>query len=686
MLDRRDVLKLPGLAATAAAAPRQPVTAEVKPWNGKPALHVRGKPVYPVFYALTDCPGGRWSWEEGPRQHLRHFVEAGFRLFQVDLFLELIWPREGPLDIATAQRQIRGILEICPDAAVVIRWHLNAPGWWLQQHPDEVTRFANGGFEQIERTQPVRILMDDLRRTPRASLASRKWRKMAEEKTIALLRGLAAAPEGGALAGIHVACGVYGEWHYWGFLRNEPDTSGPMQEHFGRWRRARGLAPARVPGMEERAALDDGIFRDPARREAVISYYRCQQELVADQIIHFCGLVKKHWPRPILAGTFYGYFFSMFGRQATGGHLCLPRILAAPEVDYLSAPQAYGSLYRDLGGCGITRGLVESARLHGKLFLDEMDQSPSWQWLNNVDTAFALSELESDFAIIRRNVLESFTRGMGLWYYDFGPANVSGWWADTRLMGEIARLRRILADYHQRPYQPAGDVLFVYDTDVYYYTGTLLDSDPLTDALAVNRATGEAWRSGAAIETIHLADLPRIDLGRFRVVVLANTWLLNAEQRRLLRERVVPGRHVVFCGAPGYCDGQRLSVEFVREATGLPIRRHDGPLRMEGVKPFGPYFTVEDQPPGLVRRGGVWFASVPPLTPAGWREIFRAAGAHLYVAQDAVIHAGGGVVLLHTKEGGPHRLTLRNGRTANLELPPKSSWLFDAVTGDRLLP
>jgi len=686
MMDRREFLMTPALAAAAPTRLPEPVSAEVKAFNGKPTLLVNARPTYACFYALTDCPGGRWSWEEAPRQSIRQFVQIGFRLFQFDLFLESVWNAEGPLDIEPARKQIRGVLDVCPDAAVVLRWHLNAPAWWNEKHPDELTRYANGGFETVEYNTPPRTLLGDLRRTRRASLASKRWRDMATAKTVELLERLAKTPEGNALAGIHVACGVYGEWHYWGFMHNEPDTSAPMQAHFDAYRKALGEPPIAVPGVEERKALDDGIFRDPAKRADVIDYYRCQQELVANNILHFCQVVKKTWPRKILTGTFYGYFFSMFARQAAGGHLCLEKILASPDVDYLSAPQAYGAAYRGMGGCGITRALVESVRLHGKLFLDEMDETPSWKWANNVETAFTLSDPEADFAIIRRNTLESFARGMGLWFYDFGPANMSGWWSDRRLLAEIRRLKEILERYHRREYKPAGDVLFVYDTEVFYYTGSAQGTDNLTDVVAVNRAIGDAWRTGAAIETIHLSDLGRVDLARFKVVVLANTWLLTAAQRRLIRERVMDAnRHVVFQGAPGYCDGQRLDVEFVREATGLPIERHASAYTPPGMKPFAPHFTLQGAAPGLERRGSVWFATAPPAEPSAWRDLFRAAGAHIYVDQDTVVHAGAGLVLVHTKDGGRRTIKLRNGKTFDADLPPKSSWLFDAETGERLL-
>jgi hypothetical protein len=676
MLDRRDLFKLPSLLAAPAPAP---VTASVKNVLGKPTLHIRNQPVYAAFYALTDCPGGRWSYDEAPRKSMAAFVEAGFRLFQMDLFLADCMPSPSSFSVEPARRQIAGVLDLCPDAAVVIRWHLNAPDWWLQSHPGELTRYANGEFETIERTQPVRIIQDDLRRTPRASLASEAWMQFAVDRTAALLKGLRGTREGAALAGIQVASGVYGEWHYWGFMRNEPDISAPMQQRFAAWRRKAGKAEAQVPSLEERRALDDGIFRDPARREAVIDYYRCQQDLVAECILTLCRTVKRNWPRPILTGTFYGYFFSMFDRMATGGHLCLHKVLASPDVDYLSAPQAYGTSYRDPGGSGITRALIETIRLNGKLFLDEMDQTPSWKWLNNVDTAFQLADPAGDVSILRRNVLESYTRGAGLWYYDFGPANQSGWWLDRRLMTEIRRIHETLQRYHQRDYRPAGDVLFVFDTEVFYFTGSVQGTDPLTDPVAVNRTITEAWAAGAALETVHLRDLPRLDLARFRVVVFANTWLMTAANRRFVRETVLaPGRQVVFQGLPGYCDGARLDAAFSSEVTGLPLEKRDG-------LSYRPALAVKGEPVGLSRHGNVWFSSAPPIRMAEWREIFQQAGAHLYAPAGDIVHAGGGLVLVHSKTGGPRDIQFPSGRSSTLTMSANSSALFDAETGERLL-
>jgi hypothetical protein len=659
------------LQATAAlaAAPKSH-SAQVKQHNNKPTLFLNGQPTIASFYALTDCIGGRFSFDEQPQQSIRQFAAVGFKLYQLDLFMADCLTQPGPLNLDLARRQIRGVLNACPDAAIVLRWHLNAPQWWKDQNPSELTHYDNGDFEIPDRKLPVRTMQDDLRRTPRASIASTLWFEMAQSKTIELLKGLAKTPEGNALIGIHVANGVYGEWHYWGFMRNEPDTAKPMQAHFANWRKSKGKAAIPVPNTAERKALDNGIFRDPARREHVIDYYRCQQELVANRIIDLCATVKKHWPRPIITGTFYGYFFSVFDRHATGGHLELHKILASPHVDYLSAPQSYGPAYRDPGSCGITRALIETIRLNGKLFLDEMDQTPSWKWRNDVDSAFELTNLNEDIALIRRNILEGYTRGAGHWYYDFGPANNSGWWADKRLMAEIDQLHKVLNKYHQRKYDPAGDVLAVFDTEVFYYTGSIQGTDPLTDPLAVNRTITSLYKSSVAIETIHLNDLDKIDLTRFKVILFANTWHMTAAQRTFIKTRVISkDRHVIFQGLPGYIDGNKLSINYSKEVTGLNLE---------------PTTEAKFQPAlkATSTQSNVLFFTTPPTD---WHSILKQTAAHAYTDHDDIVHAGGGLLLIHTKTGGPREIRLRNGKAIQTTLPANHSLLLDAETGEKLL-
>ncbi|RMF27904.1 MAG: hypothetical protein D6765_06795, partial [Bacteroidetes bacterium] len=211
------------------------VRAEVRSYRGRPVLFLNGEPEAAFLYALTDVPGGRWSWEEVPRYNLRRFCEAGVRLFQLDLFLRDLFDSSGVLHLEPALRQVRGVRQVCPEGVVFFRLHLNAPKEWLERHPEEWVR-----YDSLEpHPEPVvhlsRELQDDPRTPIRASMASQAWKDWATRSLKAFLEAFAQTPEGAALAGVQVAFGIYGEWHQWGLLTEEADFSPPMQAHFRRW-------------------------------------------------------------------------------------------------------------------------------------------------------------------------------------------------------------------------------------------------------------------------------------------------------------------------------------------------------------------------------------------------------------------------------------------------------------------
>ena len=58
----------------------------------------------------------------------------------------------------------------------------------------------------------------------------------------------------------------------------------------------------------------------------------------------------------------------------------------------------------------------------------------------------------------------------------------------------------------------------------------------------------------------------------------------------------------------------------------------------------------------------------------------------LYVwSQDTFYYVNNGLLLLHTKDGGPRTIHLRSGRNISLTVPPSSTYLIDSQTGDVLM-
>lgn len=703
---------------------RAQIRAKVAHYQGRPTIFINEQPHSPQIYALTHAFGGRWSWEEKPARNLRNFCETGIRLFQVDLYLEDIWPKNAEkLDLEKALRQVRGVLDACPDAAVFVRLHTNAPYWWNELHREECTEYADGPIDNVTYGPPRNLEDGDPDRPLRASLASLLWRKEAGQKVREFCQRMAETPEGQRIAGIHVAGGVYGEWHYWGFIEHDPDTGPAMTRYFREWLRKKygsdaalqqawqttefTLASATVPDTAERNRCLDGIFRDPTRERRVIDYFTAQQEVVAEDIEYFCHIVKQTWSRPVIVGVFYGYFHMTFCRQAAGGHIFIERIMNCPDIDYLSGPQTYWEITRKAGGSGNSRGIVESALLHGKLWLDEVDNG-YLQTYRDMD--FAHSRLFDDSvyaSVLSRSVALPLMRGAGFWYYDFGRHLNSGWWDSPLYMERVRQLKSFFDKQLQQPHRPVADVLYVYDQENFYYLKN--QRQPLCEDVP-DQMVEEALRSGTAGDHVYLFDLQKVDLSRYKAIVFVNAYKMSAADRKFIQEKVAQnGRTLIWNYLPGYTDGWENSLDFVTELTGMKLRKIDSPAKPKVIfsKPdtswtfesaVQPLVTIEDSDVEIFGKldslnhtviarkkfptHTSLFAALPIHGSDAWREVFRAANCHIYNEKNDFTYANDNLLLLHTASGGTRTLHLRNGKTVALNLPGAVTWLLDAETGE----
>jgi hypothetical protein len=719
----------------------EPRSARVSMYNGRPVLDIDGRRMYPMFYALTDVPGGRWSWEELPQHNIAQFCRSGVRLYQLDLFFDHVWMPDGSLDLSKAKRQIRGVLDVCPEASVIFRFHVTAPKWWAEQRPDEWVAYADAEYQSEQPFGLPRIIEDDNHPVRRVSMASETWRAEATAKLREFLSAFAGTPEGNALIGMQVANGVYGEWHNWGFFYNEPDVGPAMQRAFVQWLTdtygtdaalqrawndpAATLETATVLDMEARKATH-GLFRDPQREQRAIDYYTCMQEIVADNIIHFAATVKENWPRPIITGTFYGYYFSAFGRQATGGHVEMERIISSPAIDYLSGPQAYEPESSAMGDPYRSRSLITSVRLNDKLWLDELDYEVGIPQYRQDGYE---RRLRDAVALLRRNVSFTHTKGQGLWFYDFGPSGVDldgryikhkgaqGYWDHPVLLEDIAAMHTLFADRMDEPYESGADVLFVFDTRSFYHTATLHHTDPVSNTI-IDYSTLNAFRSGVVFDPIHLSDLDKVDLSQYSTVLFGNVFYLSKEQRAFIKEHVArDGRDLVWYYAPGYTDGDELNVDFVRDVTGITITptsidgvpRIDVPLSdgyrhtyQLGRNTITPLFAVDDpaaEAVGTYAQTGevaiarkpfddhtAWYVALPSEEPTMLTTILRRTRAHAYSDRGDIVYAGSGIVTVHTEAGGRREITLLNGKRVVLDLPLEpATILLDSESGQILL-
>jgi len=76
------------------------------------------------------------------------------------------------------------------------------------------------------------------------------------------------------------------------------------------------------------------------------------------------------------------------------------------------------------------------------------------------------------------------------------------------------------------------------------------------------------------------------------------------------------------------------------------------------------------------------FSTLPIHETDFFRELFRKAGCHFYSEANDFTYANSGLLMIHTKDGGERKINLKNGKSLNLNIPPYSTWLLDAESGE----
>jgi len=588
----------------------------------------------------------------------RQFADAGFRLvfvYPANTICSLgipytqyppNWIGPGRYDFGALDRQINDILAWNPHAKLMCMIDLNTPPWWIELH-DGADSFRTFGHVAAR---------EDYRRDAKEYLRRFLQHTEAHHKD--------------KIAAYSIAGGMTCEWQ--DTSRGTPTPS--KEAAFARWL---GRPGAVIPADRLRASRSP--FYDPVADADSIAYWRFSALLVADRILEFAEEAQKTIRHRVPLGCFFGYVMEHNrGRLLYEGHLSYDRVFESPHLDFFTSPASY--MDRRAGGTGGFMTCIDSILSRGKsawLELDHIthllkDGNANGRPIPGHDSAFR-NEAETVGAL-RREFAMCLARGVHVWWFDmFG-----GWFDSPSLMAEIERMREI-GDRFAGTSRLQAEVAVLVDADsMYYVDGHSALARPV---LAQQRST--LSRMGAPWEIYSLADLPRLDMSRFRMVVLPNLFAVTPQKCAWLDEKIFcDGKHVVFGYAPGIITDGCYDVKNVGQLTGIPL---------DSLPPV-------TEPSQVTRKSrGDWtsiLVSAPCIPSDVLRSIAQEAGVHIYNDQPDALYANENLLAIHTGEnGGKRTLSLpRRARVVELfdgrvvsetpvkqftdELPPLSTRLY----------
>lgn len=249
---------------------------EVKQFNGTPTLFLDGEP---AFFASM------WSWGEHTEDMQQTADEAGIHIYCVRMGVPDEWfgPGEGHtghFDFSNVKERLESFLEADSQARFLFYVNLEMEtDWWEKLYPQECE-------------------VTSLGRQREQSYASQVWREESKDFLRALIDHIKIIGMEERVIAYDIMTGHAGEWVKRSSSMGVPcgDYSDPMRRHFQAYLRERynedvfalrdawsnpeiTFDTAEVPSAGEQLQTTDFIFRDPAREQNVIDYYRCLADL-----------------------------------------------------------------------------------------------------------------------------------------------------------------------------------------------------------------------------------------------------------------------------------------------------------------------------------------------------------------------------------------------------------------------
>ncbi|MHB9023532.1 MAG: hypothetical protein ACYC7E_05075 [Armatimonadota bacterium] len=612
-------------------------------------------------------------------------------------------------------KQATALLEMDPEARLIVRFFDQWPGGFIEKHPDEIqlgsTPRKNYNFPQP--SMASQAALDGLCRFIR-NLVIYSQNKPWSHRVIAYTY----LPMGEGVPTINVdglafdICpAMQREFRAW--VRRGYANEAALQAAWGdpeitfdnvgvptedEWHTARAQCEHWIEGNQLQPMRDYFALQ----RELFLRWYRQIIRAVREALTTHPALFAMDICKQPLFGWQHNLSFEGYGPSGdfldmlyTAGSIDVAELLDEPGLDALITPADYTD--RMVGYGWESEGIADSLHLRGKTILVENDARTFVDGQRRQQGAFrTVTEARAG---LLRNSAWAVTRG----HIEYWMLSGGIFFHDPELQRQaIAPATQIFdAAAHWPHVETEHAVAMIIDDTAARHT----DGTSAYHNLAVmwQRVLGLA-HCGIPYRIYLLSDLERENMPDYRCYFFPNLFEMNAKRLALLQRKVFrDGRMAIFGPATGITDGTTLSAEWASRVLGVEmelVRKH-APRRVivEGThpvvralpaatvygdsQPYGPVLIPAENAeadflgmatitwainrPGLfIKEHGThkvaWSAAMP--LPANLlRELACEGGCHVWCEEDDVILASDTVAAIHAVKPGPRTLYFPSPRT-----------------------
>lgn len=455
------------------------------------------------------------------------------------------------------------------DTYLMLTLGLQAPTWWKEDNPDELT-VTNEGHVDGE------------------SVASDKLEKEAIEANMQLIAHMRKQPYWNRIVGSVLSGYNTHEWLWYGGGQTALDFSVAGQTAWKNWlteqygtdvalREAWGdssvsLATVTVPTIEERVNDIYTVFLDPATQQDVIDYLRYQGELVAQRLMTFAGAITEAVDDNWILGPYFGYMNSHYH---FGGvinlHTGISQVLEDKNIDFVAAPVNYNERYD--GEAAGNMQMVDGVLASGKAILAE-DDLRLCPWTTNTkefltrDGVGPTFDVADSISQIQRNFATQTVNNLGNWYFD-----IESDLFNREQFGEVIEISNNERKVNlAREKDSKNDVCYIIDEDLYENLAS--NYFPTYDTLKylTYEQRYEFSKIGVNVDSYHMSDLVKGRVPDYKIYIMISPVEIDEAEQEAINKYLKNSDKVVvwqyICGAS---DGKTFSAKNMSDVIGINV-------------------------------------------------------------------------------------------------------------------